>query len=275
MMYDTITPTIKFWIDQHIIHCEIYSGFGKINSESEIEKIFINEISTISEGKFLPILINLREVNDSSSIRIFKLLSRNTKLNSLVLSKTFLVKSYSLKGLLLIYNFTSNLIVPNTVFNDYDLAIADCTEVFKNFNGKKKKKTTVQIEDSRFWIEDGILFCHFKNKDANYKLDTAKVEIFIKTVTKLCNGKAMPFLIDARDSRGTFSSEAATLFAKSPKLVNLRISEAFLLNSIGIKLLITSYKRIYDPITPYAVFSNINAAKQYCIESKNKYYGIS
>ncbi|WAC02317.1 hypothetical protein N7U66_00725 [Lacinutrix neustonica] len=85
----------------------------------------------------------------------------------------------------------------------------------------------------------------------------------------------MPFFIDVRNSRGTYSSSAANLLAKSPALMKLRISEAFILNSIGIKLLITSYKRLYNPSTPFAVFSDITKAEAYCLETKNNYYRIN
>jgi hypothetical protein len=130
----------------------------------------------------------------------------------------------------------------------------------------------IAIGYSKFWTSDDILYIQFCNNQSNSKLVSEKVELYIEVITKLCQGKAMPFLIDARDSRGTFSSSAASLIARSPALVNLRISEAFILNSIGIKLLIESYKRIYEPKTPYAIFSELAAAKEYCVASKNKFY---
>lgn len=132
----------------------------------------------------------------------------------------------------------------------------------------------INIGLSKFWVENNeILYCKFNNKNASYRLDIAKVELYIEAIIKLCNGKPMPFIIDIRDSRGTFSTSAANLIAKAPSLVKLRVSEAYILNSIGIKLLIASYKRLYDPITPFSVFSNLESAKEYCITSINNFYG--
>ncbi|WP_267155289.1 hypothetical protein [Xanthomarina sp. F2636L] len=101
-------------------------------------------------------------------------------------------------------------------------------------------------------------------------MSSERVKLYIKAITKLCNGKARSFIIDVRGSRGTFSSAAANLFAKTPSLVALRISEAYIQNSIGIRILIGSYKRIYDPITPFGVFSDMESAKEFCINQNNK-----
>lgn len=133
-------------------------------------------------------------------------------------------------------------------------------------------ENTINFEQSKFWIEDEILHCQFNNRSTNYKLDTEKVKTIIEAITKLCKGKAMPFIIDVRNTRGTFSTAAAVMLAQSPALVKLRISEAFVLNSIGIKLLIASYKRIYEPITPFAVFNSMDAAIDYCVASKNDFH---
>ncbi|WP_072403694.1 DUF7793 family protein [Flaviramulus basaltis] len=135
-------------------------------------------------------------------------------------------------------------------------------------------KNVIKIGNAKFWTDyNDILYCKFNNDNPSYKLDSDKVKLYIRAITKICNGKAMPFLIDARDSRGTFSSSAANLFAKTPALAELKISEAFIHNSIGIKLLIGSYKRIYDPITPFGVFNDMVTALEYCIDTKNDFYG--
>lgn len=131
----------------------------------------------------------------------------------------------------------------------------------------------IEIGFSKFWTDNGVLYCQFRNENANYKFELDTVKLFIKVIDKLCNGEPMPFLVDSRDFQGVFTREISNLLATSPILVKLRISEAFVLNSIGIKLVITSYKRIYEPITPFCVFSDMEAAKKYCIETKNKFYG--
>ncbi|WP_055447762.1 hypothetical protein [Lacinutrix mariniflava] len=131
----------------------------------------------------------------------------------------------------------------------------------------------INIGYSKFWTDNGILFCQFRNENANFKFESSTVDLFIKVIDKLCNGKPMPFLIDSRDSKGTFTRESSNLLATSPILSKLRISEAFVLNSIGIKLVVASYKRIYEPLTPFCVFGDLESAKEYCMETKNKFYG--
>ncbi|MFV9549891.1 hypothetical protein [Algibacter sp. PT7-4] len=129
-------------------------------------------------------------------------------------------------------------------------------------------------KNAMFWTDNsGILYCKFNNKDSNTTLDYKTAKHYINAVVKLCNGKAMPFLIDVRDAKGTFSIAAAKLIAKNLELVKLRISEAFLINNIGVSLLITTYKRLYNPITPFGVFRELDIAKAYSMETKNQFYG--
>lgn len=136
------------------------------------------------------------------------------------------------------------------------------------------KEGIIIYEDAMFWTDgSGILYCKFNNKDTNSKLDYRRAKLYIRAITKLCNGQAMPFLIDVRDARGTFSISAAKLLAKNLDLLRLRISEAFITNSLGINLLITTYKRIYNPITPFGVFNELVDAKKYSLETKSEFYG--
>jgi len=126
----------------------------------------------------------------------------------------------------------------------------------------------------KFWIDDkNILNCQFNYANPAYRLDKKRTKSYIDAIITLCNGKAMPFLIDLRNARGTFSINAANLLANTPKLKAIRISEAFVFNSMSIELLISSYKRIYDPVTPYAMFNDLDSAKIYCLEKRNHYYG--
>ncbi|QRM88228.1 hypothetical protein FG167_02975 [Lacinutrix sp. WUR7] len=131
----------------------------------------------------------------------------------------------------------------------------------------------IKIGNSKFWTDSGILYCQFRNNSTNYKFGTESVALFIHAIDKLCKGKPMPFLIDTRDSQGTFTRESANLLANSPTLVKLRMSEAYVFNTIGIKLVVASYKRIYEPSTPFSVFNNLESAKAYCVETINNFYG--
>jgi hypothetical protein len=138
---------------------------------------------------------------------------------------------------------------------------------------RKLSDELIIFENAMFWTDRSeILYCKFNNEDSESKLNYRRVNLYIKAIVKLCNGRPMPFLIDVRDTKGTFSITAAKLLTNNPELLKLRISESFITNTIGMRLLITAYKRIYNPITPYGVFSELEAAKDYCFETKNNFY---
>ena len=132
----------------------------------------------------------------------------------------------------------------------------------------------IKFQSATFWTDDtGILYCELNNENPGNKLEYAMVQSYIDAIITLSNGKPMPFLIDLRAARGTFSIAAAKLLAKDSKLVKLRVSEAFVTNAIGIKLLIYSYKRLYDPVTPYGIFNNVEDAKEFCNAHKREFHG--
>ena len=135
-------------------------------------------------------------------------------------------------------------------------------------------ENALKVGSTEFWTNSkGILYCRFCNENPNYKLDSKRAELYIEAIAKICNGQAMPFLIDVRGVSGSFTPKAAGFLSQSHVLISLRISQAFVFDSIASKLLAASYKRIYDPVTPYRMFNDIELAEQYCIDTKNKFYG--
>lgn len=128
------------------------------------------------------------------------------------------------------------------------------------------------LNKAKFWTDSrGILFCEFENSETYRTLEVDTVEKYEKAISTLSQGKPMPFLIDIRDNQGNFSTEAAKLFANSPVFKKIRISEAFVINSINTKLLINSYKRIYEPITPFEIFKDFEEALVYSTNSKKTF----
>ena len=136
-----------------------------------------------------------------------------------------------------------------------------------------RKNETIQLERTKFWVDNGILFCEILNLDPARNLNEDTVESYIQTVSKLCNGKKMPFLIDLRNTHGTFLSTAAKKLANSSELSKLGLAEVFVVNSLKIELLIISYKRIYEPIIPFKIFKNYNEALTFSINTKNSANG--
>jgi hypothetical protein len=137
-------------------------------------------------------------------------------------------------------------------------------------------KNEIILNKAKFWVDpQGILFCEFNNKDTYHKLEVDTVERYEKAIATLTDGKPMPFLIDIRNTRGSFSKAAAELFANSEVFKKVRIYEAFVVSSMSTSLLINSYKRIYEPITPYIILTDIKSAVEYCLTAKNRVYADS
>lgn len=130
---------------------------------------------------------------------------------------------------------------------------------------------THNFDSVKFWTNSGILFCQFTGNEANCVLNEENSNKYIDAIKEITQGKPMPFLVDIRNSVGNFSVQSAKLIASSPFLKKIRLSEAFVVNSINGKILILSYKRIFEPLTPFKVFNNMKDALQFCEDSKNEF----
>lgn len=131
------------------------------------------------------------------------------------------------------------------------------------------QNNVIQLERAKFWTDNGILFCEICNPDDSRNLTVETVESYINTISTLCKGTKMPLLIDLRNTKGAFLNSAAKKLANSNELAELILSEAFLVNSLRVKLLISSYKRIYEPHTPFKIFKDYNDALTYSVNAKN------
>lgn len=69
----------------------------------------------------------------------------------------------------------------------------------------------------------------------------------------------MPFLIDCRNVFGTMKFEASNFMADSPELKEIRLAEAFIVNSLAIRLIINYYIRSNRAGCPSKVFMNEQA----------------
>jgi hypothetical protein len=125
------------------------------------------------------------------------------------------------------------------------------------------------FERAKFWTYQGILFCEIRNNDISINLNMETIKNYIEAILSLCNNQAMPFLIDLRDTKGAYVNSAAKLLATSPEIQKVRLVEIFVTNSMSIKLLINSYKRLFNPSTPFMIFNNYDEAVEYCVEIKN------
>jgi hypothetical protein len=125
------------------------------------------------------------------------------------------------------------------------------------------------LETVRFWTEKGILFCQFLNTSVNCKLIEKDVAHFLIAIEQLTIGKQIPMLVDLRNVVGGFSIEAVKLISNNVAFQQNITRQAFVINTIHSKLLVLSFKRIYEPHKPFRIFESFNKAIEYCEESKD------
>ncbi len=126
------------------------------------------------------------------------------------------------------------------------------------------------LDHSSFWTDsDGILYAKIGTTDINKRLDYNTAMSYVEAIANLSKGRPMPLLIDLRNAKGTFSNAAAQLLSRKFKTMPFVLCEAFVVNSLSIRLLVNSYKRIFDPNSPFELFKTVAAARAYCLNFKN------
>lgn len=116
------------------------------------------------------------------------------------------------------------------------------------------KTATLRIDAS------GILRVRYHN-DVDMTPEDAKRHI--NAVVKLCSGRKRPFLIDTRNTRGTYSQEAMRKLAKNPEIVRLRKAQAIIIDSLPNRLLANFYIKFHKPVNPIKIFEKENEALQW------------
>ncbi|NRD20376.1 hypothetical protein HNV08_09985 [Winogradskyella eckloniae] len=131
----------------------------------------------------------------------------------------------------------------------------------------------IGFNNAVFWTDHTeILYCEFNNSVPNLKLEQKVIESYIEAIANLCNEKPMPFLIDLKETRGTYTISIAKLIAKNQELEKLKITESYVINSAASRLLIGFYRKMYNDVTPIGLFKDYTLAKDYCLNAKQTYY---
>jgi len=131
---------------------------------------------------------------------------------------------------------------------------------------EKFRQGSTTYGNATFWTQDnGILFCKLRNLQPDLKLDCKSASLYLDAIRKLSADEPVPLLIDLRDTKGTFSNDAAHLLSDSFSNMPFVICEAYVVNSLSVKLLVQAYKRIYKTNIPYALFNRISDAETYCL----------
>ena len=128
---------VKLKIDHDVIHCKLKPDFFKSYSTSKCEETLFNAISVLFDREYKeyrPILLDLKQINSTDAVEIFMLISNSALINSLVLTRAFLVRTTSLKLFLALNNIVGNRVVPNKIYTDFNVALDYCQTNYKVFN---------------------------------------------------------------------------------------------------------------------------------------------
>ncbi|WP_396602969.1 hypothetical protein [Algibacter sp. R77976] len=123
---------VRFWLDQHVIHCSFNERFDK--RFHEIEDAFFEVVTAFIIGNYKPILIDLTKVNRFKAYHLYRFISSSAQLRSFVISKSFLVKSFNLKLLFELYNIGDDGVIPTNISTDFNKAIQFSEKRYLEFN---------------------------------------------------------------------------------------------------------------------------------------------
>ncbi len=127
--------------------------------------------------------------------------------------------------------------------------------------------TEISFEKAKLWVDSqGILNCKHFNSNFYWKLRSKEINKYLLAILTLAGNKPRSIIIDFRNVRGIYSILAARLFVRDSSVNRIIISEAFVVNSMAIGLLIAVYEKIYEPNIPFKVFNNIKSAQKYSIK---------
>ncbi|NRD20378.1 hypothetical protein HNV08_09995 [Winogradskyella eckloniae] len=131
---------VSFWVDQDVIHCKPNSDFFSKYTSRKMIACFSDVIPLLSEGSYLPLLIDVVELERPCALRLFNIISTNSRIKQMVLSRIFVVNSYRFKFILMLNNLLVKQVVPNKIFKNYKAAMKFCKEDYLSFNAVSRHK---------------------------------------------------------------------------------------------------------------------------------------
>ena len=124
----------KFWLEDEILFCEFNSKKCKNEFNEDFIEDYLEAIATLSDGKYFPLLIDLRQLNSKYTFSVVKTLAKNSDLKSAILSKSFMIKSFFIQFKLIVMKIIQDPIIPNKVFRSYQKAVKYSLETNYIFN---------------------------------------------------------------------------------------------------------------------------------------------
>lgn len=127
-----------------------------------------------------------------------------------------------------------------------------------------------------FWIGmDGILYGTINNSNTYTKMDSYTASSYAATVSNLSKGRPVPLLIDLRNTQGALSLEAAEVLSDRFNKMSFVICEAYVVNSLALKLQVNTFKRLYNTRSPYKIYHSLKDAQEFCLWQKDLYEGAN
>ena len=124
----------KFWILEGVLFCKFIVGEYEKGFSDEFLDDYLNAITTLSDGKFFPLIIDLRELNEDCALSIVRTIATNSKIKSSVLSKSFVVNTYFIQLVLIVLRGIQDPEIPNKIFSSYSKAVAYSLSINQSFN---------------------------------------------------------------------------------------------------------------------------------------------
>lgn len=134
MKGEILVGKFKFWVNSNIVHCRTLEDFDAINFDNNIQQAFLEAITSLSQDRYMPLLVDLQNLEFANAFKTFRFFIGNSEINKAILSKTFLVSTLPLNVLLSGYTFLREPFFPNTIFSDPKRALTNCTKISKMFN---------------------------------------------------------------------------------------------------------------------------------------------
>lgn len=126
----------------------------------------------------------------------------------------------------------------------------------------------------KFWVDQNIIHCKFHHSfDAQDHISNLE-NIFLNGICELSNDKYMPILIDLQ---GIDFLHAIKLFRylSNSKVINEAILiKAFLVSSLGLKLILGVYDFACNPIFPHKICVGRKLAIRHCNKYNSLFNGI-
>lgn len=124
----------NFWLEDGVLYCEFIPQECKGKFKKDFLEDLLNAIANLSKGSYFPLLLDLRQLNNTSALSVVKIIAKNPVLKSAILSKSFVVKSFFLQFILVVCKRIQDPVIPNKVFKSYENAVKYSEETNYIFN---------------------------------------------------------------------------------------------------------------------------------------------